>query len=114
MHTKNKKYFFGFRQVFLQLGDIPIENLAVEEDPGTNGDIEGARGGLRIGHLKQEFAELFDRDLVWSLPKASSDASAAVRKVAVAMDNGEFDFDGTRQKQVRVTLLLFVVTSQKY
>ena len=32
--------------------------------------------------------------------KTCADVTAAVRKVAVAMDNGEYDFDGTSEKQV--------------
>ena len=32
--------------------------------------------------------------------EASKTVSAAIKKIAVAMENGEYDFDGTKEKQV--------------
>ena len=35
--------------------------------------------------------------------EASKTVSAAIKKIAVAMENGEYDFDGTKEKQVSDT-----------
>ena len=42
------------------------------------------------------------------LRKSSTDVANTVKKIAVAMENGEYDYDGTQEKVVSVVFQMYV------